>query len=189
MKGRLDQVANQQRITLFDEDEGPDSDLITPQLIQQVIQLSMDLINDLLQAQKAATADSVLIEQQPPQIIEKIIEKVSIQFKTIDLGLTSAELKDMQKLAREERKACHHIIVEIEKLMYEMNTFMSQPPEKFNQANASQVFTQILDTYLSLPHRLKPIFDHCKKIESVMQKALKSQDETLKKAQKDQQTE
>lgn len=39
-------------------------------------------------------------------------------------------------MAREERKACHHIIVEIEKLMYEMNTLMAQPPAQFNHAGA-----------------------------------------------------
>ena len=50
MKARLDQVASQQRITLFDEDEGPDSDLITPELIQKIMMLSMDLVNDLLAA-------------------------------------------------------------------------------------------------------------------------------------------
>jgi hypothetical protein len=32
----------------------------------------------------------------------------------------------MQSIARTERKACHSIIVEIEKLMYEMNSLMSQ---------------------------------------------------------------
>lgn len=60
-----------------------------------------------------------------------------MQFKTIDFGITPPELKEMQKLAREERKACHHIIVEIEKLMYEMNTLMAQSPMQFNHAGAS----------------------------------------------------
>ena len=36
-----------------------------------------------------------------------------------------ADLKSMQITARTERKACHQIIVEIEKLMYEMNTILS----------------------------------------------------------------
>jgi hypothetical protein len=33
---------------------------------------------------------------------------------------------------------------------------------------------------LQLPHRLKPIFDHCKKIETVLVKALKNQEEIVK---------
>lgn len=36
-----------------------------------------------------------------------------------------ADLKSMQGIAKDERKACHHIIVEIEKLMYEMNSVLS----------------------------------------------------------------
>lgn len=113
--------------------------------------------------------------------MEKIVEKTVVQFKTIEFGLSFQDLKDMQGVARSERKACHHIIVEIEKLMYEMNTILGAQPA-VNVAEASKVFSQILDTYLSLPHRLKPIFDHCKKIESVMQKAMKAQDEALKQA-------
>ena len=48
MKKKLEEVATSQRITLFDEDELPDTDLITPALIQQIMQMSMDLVNDLL---------------------------------------------------------------------------------------------------------------------------------------------
>jgi len=140
----------------------------------------------LISAHKA-NSDNTSLEQQPPQIVEKIVEKISVQFKTIEFGITATELKEMQQLARNERKACHHIIVEIEKLMYEMNTFMTSAPEQYNHQDAGKVFSQILDTYLSLPHRLKPIFDHCKKIENVVQKAMKSQDEVLKKAQQAQQ--
>lgn len=92
------------------------------------------------------------------------------------------ELKEIQINARTERKACHHIIVEIEKLMYEMNSAISNPktPEGTNQA-AKQTFGKILNTYLLLPHRLKPIFDSSKKIENILLKALKSQEEIQNK--------
>lgn len=85
----------------------------------------MDLVTDLLHTAQKATTENMLLEQSQPQIIEKIVEKVSVQFKTIEFGLSQEDLKEMQKTAREERKACHHIIVEIEKLMYEMNTYVS----------------------------------------------------------------
>ena len=39
--------------------------------------------------------------------------------------MSIAELKQMQGVAKEERTACHHIIVEIEKLMYEMNSVLA----------------------------------------------------------------
>lgn len=59
--------------------------------------------------------------------MEKIIEKtVEVQvFKTVDFGIIMTDLKSMQSVARTERKACHQIIVEIEKLMYEMNSLLS----------------------------------------------------------------
>ena len=54
--------------------------------------------------------------------------------------------------------------------MYDLNAYISSN----DMQTCKSVFAQILETYLVLPHRLKPIFDHCKKIESVMVKALKS---------------
>lgn len=59
----------------------------------------------------------------------------------------------------------------------------SQEPQ--SQDETLKVFTQIMDTYLQLPHRLKPIFDHCKKIETCLMKALKKQEEILKSQNKD----
>jgi len=83
----------------------------------------------------------------------------------------------MQSVARQERKACHHIIVEIEKLMYELNSLLtaqSEIAEAPKENGPTEVFGQVLDAYLKLPHRLKPIFDHCKKIENVLIRALKA---------------
>ncbi len=101
----------------------------------------------------------------------KVVEKV----KTIDLSFTLAEIKEIQNQARADRKACHHIIVEIEKLIYEMNSILSTSIQHGD--NAQSMFNTIQDTYLKLPHRLKPIFDHCKKFESILVKAIKAQDE------------
>ena len=100
-----------------------------------------------------------------------------VEFKTVDFGISFQELKEMQSVARQERKACHHIIVEIEKLMYELNSLLttqSETAEAPTENGSTQVFGQVLDTYLKLPHRLKPIFDHCKKIENVLIRALKA---------------
>lgn len=120
------------------------------------------------------------------KIVEKIVEKVVIEFKTVEFGLSIQDLKDMQNVARGERKACHHIIVEIEKLMYEMNSRLGEDcQEPQTQEETLKVFTQIMDTYLQLPHRLKPIFDHCKKIETCLMKALKKQEEILASQNKD----
>jgi hypothetical protein len=77
-------------------------------------------------------------------------------------------MKEMQNEARQERKSCHSIIVEIEKLMYNMSSTLSD-----SASESSGTFRAILEKYLLLPHRLKPIFDHCKKVETVMMKALK----------------
>ena len=53
------------------------------------------------------------------------------------------ELKTMQTTARTERKACHQIIVEIEKLMYEMNTILngSQDSQIVNASSSSSIDT------------------------------------------------
>ena len=55
-------------------------------------------------------------------------------FTTVQFGMNLAELKELQTAARTERKACHHIIVEIEKLMYEMNSILATPQHKNDDA-------------------------------------------------------
>jgi hypothetical protein len=50
-------------------------------------------------------------------------------FKTIEFGLNFDQLKEMQNVARVERKSCHQIIVAIEKLMYDMNNLMGKFPD------------------------------------------------------------
>jgi hypothetical protein len=54
-----------------------------------------------------------------------------------------------------------------------MNSII-QSAEGPDQQNGKEVFSKILETYLLLPHRLKPIFDHSKKFETVLLKTLKS---------------
>lgn len=78
----------------------------------------------------------------------------------------------MQSDARNERKACHKIIVDIEKLMYQMDSMINSKSN--DQTTQVKIFGEIMDTYLKLPLKLKPIFDHCKKIENIMVKALKN---------------
>jgi len=63
-----------------------------------------------------------------------------------------------------KRKAINSTIVDIETLMYEMNSL-------FNAQKNSQEYHQfqkVLESYLSLPRRLKPLFDHCKKMETIL---------------------
>lgn len=150
MKVKLGEVALKQNITLFDEEEQPDPSLITPRLIHNVTSLALDLVSDLLSRNPESSLDSV------PK--EKTVSKTV--FKTVEFGIQLDKLKDMQNVARVERKECHRIIVEIEKLMYEMNSLLSTDELKIYEMTAT--FQEILDIYLRLPHRLKPIFDHCK---------------------------
>ena len=42
----------------------------------------------------------------------------------IELGVTLPEMKELQSQGRNDRKACHSIIVGIEKLMYEMSSLL-----------------------------------------------------------------
>jgi hypothetical protein len=49
MKTKLYQIADAQRITLFDDEgEEPDQSLINDELIQEIMSLSLDLIAELL---------------------------------------------------------------------------------------------------------------------------------------------
>jgi len=62
--------------------------------------------------------------------------------------------------------------------MYDMNSILDLAEISFE--NSKEQFGKILATYLQLPLRLKPIFDHSKKIENVLLKSLKSQEEIMK---------
>ena len=94
MKERLDMIAAAQHITLFDEDDDSnDEGEIKPELIQQIVDVSLDMTYELI---------VVLLAGQP-----KKETKVTTVYRTIDFGLTMANLKDMQSLARGERKQCH----------------------------------------------------------------------------------
>ena len=97
-------------------------------LMNELLILSTHLQTQLVQTQKevkSAHSSDSKAQLSQEKIIEKIVEKTVIQFRTIDFGMNSADLKQMQGIAKEERKACHHIIVEIEKLMYEMNSVLA----------------------------------------------------------------
>lgn len=159
LKSKLDGIAKKQNIYLFDEEEMPDPDLITNEMIFLTMSNALDLIQELL-----AYSEAKNVEEPPPK---KIVSMY------IDFGITLADMKQMQQLSRGERKKCHHTIVEIEKLMYELSSIIDGG-EDINIDNMKQIFSKTLETYLLLPHCLKPIFDHCKKTENLLTKALKS---------------
>lgn len=50
IKTKLNLLAQEQRITLFDEEEEPDPSIITPELIADIMSMSVDMISDLLLA-------------------------------------------------------------------------------------------------------------------------------------------
>jgi hypothetical protein len=63
--------------------------------------------------------------------------------------------------------------VELEKMMYKMNSVMLSGGK-----GAVEMFSKILESYLSLPLKLKPIFDKLKKYELIIGKFFK-QDSSL----------
>lgn len=48
MQAKISGVAEKQKITLFHEEEDPDTSLVTKELIQEIMSMSLDMINDLL---------------------------------------------------------------------------------------------------------------------------------------------
>lgn len=102
MKTKLNTMAEEQKITMWDEEEEPDSTLITQTLVQDITEISLDLVDDLIKVNTDLQRQSTQAqaETQPSSF-------------TLDIDMT--KLKLMQAEARKERKACHHIIVEIEK--------------------------------------------------------------------------
>jgi len=48
MKNKLSEIALKQKITLFDEEEDADSSLITPELLQKIMSISLDITCELL---------------------------------------------------------------------------------------------------------------------------------------------
>jgi hypothetical protein len=107
MQNKLTDMAEKQKITLFHEEEDPDTSAVTKELIQEIMSMTLDMITDLL-----TFSGEESVQAQPV-------------FKTVEFGLNFEQLKEMQNVARTERKSCHQIIVEIEKLMYDLNSLMS----------------------------------------------------------------
>ena len=68
MKTKLYQIADAQRITLFDDEgEEPDQNLINDELIQEIMSLSLDLIAELLlEKQLTKTNSSAGIPEGEP---------------------------------------------------------------------------------------------------------------------------
>lgn len=88
MQTKLSSVAEKQKVTLFHEEEEPDTSLVTKELIQEIMSMSLDMITDLLvYSGEESTTTQV--------------------FKTVEFGLNSDQLKEMQNVARTERKSCH----------------------------------------------------------------------------------
>lgn len=54
MKAKINDIAVKQKITLFEEEEEPDSSLITSELVQDIMVMSLDMITDLLSATQVA---------------------------------------------------------------------------------------------------------------------------------------
>jgi len=48
MKNKLSEIALKQKITLFDEEEDADSSLITPELLQKIMSISLEITCELL---------------------------------------------------------------------------------------------------------------------------------------------
>lgn len=111
MKNKLSEISLKQKITLFDEEEDADQSLITPELIQKIISISLDITCELL--------DEAVVPESPP-----IIQEPKTVYQAVQFGLNFVQLKEIQASGRAERKACHQIIVEIEKLMYDMNSIL-----------------------------------------------------------------
>jgi len=90
MQQKLSMMAQKQKITLFHEEEDPDTSLVTRGLIQEIMSMSQDMITDLL---------VFSIEESSPLSTPV--------FRTVEFGLNFDELKEMQNVARTERKSCH----------------------------------------------------------------------------------
>ena len=102
-------------MSLCYEDEDPDPSLVTQELVFDCIYNSIDLISALLKANSKLfnrISGSNLPSDQGSRQDEP------------SLGVSLVEMKQMQTLAKQERQSCHTIIVDIEKLMYEMNNLL-----------------------------------------------------------------
>ena len=120
---------------------------MTQTLLEELVLVSLDAVTEL--SQEAVKGGL----RQDSTLATKIVEKVV--HKTVEFGMNLGEMKEIQSQGKQDRKACHSIIVEIEKLMYEMSSLLPNSKDE----NIGAAFQRILDTYLSLPLRLKPIFD------------------------------
>lgn len=79
MKTKLSEIAEKQRITLFDEEEEPDTSIITQDLIQQIMSISLEIVCDLLD-------EASQQELQLPKVV----------FQTVQFGISIQQLKEMQ---------------------------------------------------------------------------------------------
>ena len=62
MKNKLSEIALKQKITLFDEEEDADTSLITPELIQKILSISLEITCELL--------DEAVQPESPPVVAE-----------------------------------------------------------------------------------------------------------------------
>ena len=82
MKNKLSEIALKQKITLFDEEEDADSSLITPELLQKIMSISLDITCELLD--EAVTPESPAIVQEPKTV-----------FQTVQFGMNFVQLKEI----------------------------------------------------------------------------------------------
>lgn len=91
MKSKLLTLAEEQKITLFEEEEDvADPTLITQTLVQDICDIGLDLVSDLIKVNSSLRHVNCHPQAPPVQL-------------SIDLK----QLKEMQINARKERKACH----------------------------------------------------------------------------------
>jgi len=83
LKQRVSSIVEKQKISLFEEeDEMPDSSLVTAKLMHELTCISAELVSELLHK-----SDTIKQEAQ-----------------SVDIGITLDELKKMQQVARQERQ-------------------------------------------------------------------------------------
>ncbi|CDW75185.1 UNKNOWN [Stylonychia lemnae] len=154
-----------------------------------------DQTNNLQQNQNKKSATSAETTEQKIKELD-YLSKVDVQ------GLIQTHYKELSKEGRIERKSVHQVIVDVEKFMYQMNSLfvteqmnlesfknmtdeqkimsLKQQPQIHLDQRLSlndkqrELFSIILETYLQLPLKLKPIFDKMKNFETLMSKFYKS---------------
>ena len=59
IKDKLNQITQKENITLFEEEEDPDESMITDDLIQDIMLMSLNLISEFLQKPAAPPAANI----------------------------------------------------------------------------------------------------------------------------------